>query len=1053
MPSKSFTAKTSVARHHYILLLLSWLALGLLSLSCSDDEQISTNNAAKPSDAETEDASDSPDAAEDIGDGSDADASNRDTSPDAARPQDTRPAPPDSDAEEPADISSDAGPTTLYIEQIRPSSGSIRGGSSFRLRGGGFSADSVLYFGDKPAAVTLVGDELVGESPPGDSVGAVPLKVLDPQLGSAVLADGFRYTADITLLSVEPSRIPTEGGVELTITGRGFEDDSRVSFNGLTAHTQAVIGQESMRVIAPPNPAGPADLRLSNHLGQATLPGGIEYFEALNAQQLRPASGASAGGTRAELSGRGFVDGMRVELGGAEATLESLSSDGRRATIITPPGAPGLADLRVENPRGDSSWLEDAFYYQQSGSEFSIAALTPTRVSTAGGAAITLIGSGLDAAELEVEIDEVPGTVIEQGPGHARVQTPPHPPGTVDIIARDGADKTSSLPQALTYIRALEIDQITPDQGDISGGDTVTISGSGFEGVRRVEFGGRPAEFTVEDDATILATTPAHAAGAVDIRLLADLEAALPSGFRYTEALELFGSSPTRGSIAGGTYITMRGQGFDEEISVEFGGLPARDIELLDGQTITLRTPPHPSGEVEVQAKRSADSSVAPAPYTYFNPAGRLGGAWGDPIDGALNVSVFVGGGGPIEGAFVQLSTRADALYSGETNADGMITFSGPDLRGEQTVTAVAPGYSSASIQRVDAENITLFLFPPPEDDGEQPLPRAPAIFSGRLSGLNKIDLLDTDEIPLAMIQTTRADPWSDLPDPGPEATLTADGRYRLNSRDGDVALIAVGGVYNTSTGGFRPLMMAVERFLVASAGEEQTVDLELDIELNRSLSFKLTNAHHHPDGPDINRVQPWLDLGIDGVFDGLGLAEGSEDLLRSERLPALEGALSDASWWAIGGSYTQGVGYPEAEAFKKHITDTSTTVQMPSLPPIARVTSPQWSEAPENGMIHFDAESTTPPDFYYIQLVTAERARVWEGFIDGEETSFKFPDFPDFSHLPEAELPVPYPGGSYQLYIIGIRESGSSVDDFSYANLTLNGWEAYSLWAQIMAF
>lgn len=65
------------------------------------------------------------------------------------------------------------------------------------------------------------------------------------------------------------------------------------------------------------------------------------------------------------------------------------------------------------------------------------------------------------------------------------------------------------------------ISSVTPANGTAAGGDLVVIKGTGFTGtvaVTGVKFGGTNAsKFTVLDDNTIAAVTPAHAAGAADV--------------------------------------------------------------------------------------------------------------------------------------------------------------------------------------------------------------------------------------------------------------------------------------------------------------------------------------------------------------------------------------------------------------------------------------------------------------------------------------------------------------------------------------------------------
>lgn len=59
---------------------------------------------------------------------------------------------------------------------------------------------------------------------------------------------------------------------------------------------------------------------------------------------------------------------------------------------------------------------------------------------------------------------------------------------------------------------------MTPNTGDAAGGDATVITGLNLTGATGVTFGGTPGTaFSVVNDTTINVTTPAHAAGAVNV--------------------------------------------------------------------------------------------------------------------------------------------------------------------------------------------------------------------------------------------------------------------------------------------------------------------------------------------------------------------------------------------------------------------------------------------------------------------------------------------------------------------------------------------------------
>lgn len=60
---------------------------------------------------------------------------------------------------------------------------------------------------------------------------------------------------------------------------------------------------------------------------------------------------------------------------------------------------------------------------------------------------------------------------------------------------------------------------VSPTGGAAAGGDLVTISGFQFTGATDVDFGADAADYVVVDDSTIVAVSPAHAAGSVQVKV------------------------------------------------------------------------------------------------------------------------------------------------------------------------------------------------------------------------------------------------------------------------------------------------------------------------------------------------------------------------------------------------------------------------------------------------------------------------------------------------------------------------------------------------------
>ncbi|MEA2238310.1 MAG: hypothetical protein QOC81_3034 [Thermoanaerobaculia bacterium] len=143
------------------------------------------------------------------------------------------------------------------------------------------------------------------------------------------------------------------------------------------------------------------------------------------------------------------------------------------------------------------------------------------------------------------------------------------------------------------------ISSISPASGSTAGGTVVTINGTGFSN-STVKFGGTLATNVSVTSTAITATTPAHAAGKVDVVVTnGDTQSAtLALGYTYTPpAPTITDVSPATGPTTGGTPITITGTLFQNGATVKIGTLQASDVVVVSATSITARTPLGPATE------------------------------------------------------------------------------------------------------------------------------------------------------------------------------------------------------------------------------------------------------------------------------------------------------------------------------------------------------------------------------------------------------------------------------------------------------------------------
>lgn len=137
-------------------------------------------------------------------------------------------------------------------------------------------------------------------------------------------------------------------------------------------------------------------------------------------------------------------------------------------------------------------------------------AISPTCDLAAGGAAATVSGSSLTGT-IDIAFGGTSGTLGAINDAIAAVTVPAHATGLVNVVTMTPEGK-STLRNVFRFLT------LSANSGPQAGGTALTITGAGFTGATGVTFGGSAGTaFSVDNDTQISVTTPAHAAGVVDV--------------------------------------------------------------------------------------------------------------------------------------------------------------------------------------------------------------------------------------------------------------------------------------------------------------------------------------------------------------------------------------------------------------------------------------------------------------------------------------------------------------------------------------------------------
>ena len=192
--------------------------------------------------------------------------------------------------------------------------------------------------------------------------------------------------------------------------------------------------------------------------------------------------------------------------------------------------------------------------------------ITPSSGKATGGEPVTIRGAGF-AEGASVNLDsEAAADVKFVSPRTLTARTPAHKAGRVDVTVINPDKKRQTLSGGFIYtdpqvvLPKPSLTSVSPTAGPLTGGQLVTISGSGFSSVTTVTFGGVPAtDVVVVNDTTLTAITPAHSDGKVDVIVGNGSSATLSGAYGYT----CWGAVPYRlflmALLAGALGATLHG--------------------------------------------------------------------------------------------------------------------------------------------------------------------------------------------------------------------------------------------------------------------------------------------------------------------------------------------------------------------------------------------------------------------------------------------------------------------------------------------------------------
>lgn len=489
--------------------------------------------------------------------------------------------------------------------------------------------------------------------------------------------------ASPTVIACYPAVGWTGGGQPVTITGTNFDNGCTLTIGGNPAAV-TYINSTTLRIIAPAHTAGAVDVVVTNiDFQQATGTAIYTYspFQAPVIVSCNPSSGSTLGGQAVTVTGANFISGCAATIGGIAAT-GVIFVNSTTLMMTSPAHAAGVTNVTVTNPDMQSGNSNNAFTYVIPPP--LVTSCSPASGLAAGGQQITITGkyfvNGCTAA-----IGGAAATGITfLDTMTLRVTTPAHAAGAADVSVRNPDSQANTLTAGFTYFGQLPplVSSCSPASGPTTGGQTITVNGSDFNSLCTASIGGISAAVAYLNPSSIILTTPAHAAGTVDVIVTnPDFQSStLPASYTYAVPPSVSSCAPASGSTAGGQTITINGLNFRTGCSAAIDGIPCA-ITRASSAEILLTTPAHAEGAVNVTVYNNDNTyGVLAAGFTY---------------DGTAPVILLNGGGADVTVAAGDTYTEA---ATASDNIDGDLT---PEIAViiRDGLGAIVSGVTTASIQ------------------------------------------------------------------------------------------------------------------------------------------------------------------------------------------------------------------------------------------------------------------------------------------------------------------------------------------------------------------
>jgi|GEM_PF-699018 len=570
------------------------------------------------------------------------------------------------------------------LSSVSPSGGALAGGNTVTLTGSNFNSMAAISIGAGSCTSVLANSTTATCTAPAGSAGPKTVTITNPDGTSSSLTSSYSYNPAPTVSSISPSAGRVTSGVLATITGTNFQAGATVSVGGSAASVTGTSAT-TLFVTMPAHAAGANNVVVTNPDSQTgTLVNGYTFQAAPTVSAISPATGALGGGTAVTLTGTGFLSGATVSIGSSALSGMTVVS-ATSITGFTTSATSGAKDVVVTNSDAQIGTLTNGFTYSAGP---GVSSSSPAAGPLAGGTTVTVVGTGF-ATPMTVQVNGVAGTSVNVSSATSlSFVTPTNVAGTYSIVVTDNFSQSATLSNAFSYYPAPTVTSIAPLAGPLAGGTAITITGTGFRSGATVSVGGVPITVGSVGSTSITGTTGANSAGTYSAVVTnTDSQSGTGGSFGYRAVPTVTAISPTSGTTAGGTTVTITGTNFFSGITATIGAVTCTSPTYVSSTTMTCVTGFNPAGVTSIVATNNPDvqSGTGTNLFTYRSP----------PILSSVSPSTgFIGGENTI-------TLSGSGFASGATITVGGNTCTNVVVGSATTATCKTPTGASAGAKDI----------------------------------------------------------------------------------------------------------------------------------------------------------------------------------------------------------------------------------------------------------------------------------------------------------------------------------------------------------------